>query len=350
MAQVIPLNAPLGARIEGLDRSQTLTPAVASLLDQVLADHLLVVIPGSPMTPEQTRELSLAFGEPRPQLLRRKRANDVPEVSLMVSTLMDDGTTDKTVYRAEDWHTDDSFFEVPAKATLLHSIEIPSRGGATWFCNMHTVYEALPEATRRRIDGKRAIHGYDTPRARNDERVVMTSISEHFSKVSLKFGYMETPNVPQALAIARRQGFVVVIGSVPSPFGWPSAGISRAVMNMSSGNPMVPMRVFMPCRSPLTTMPGEPPARSACICAAVSANSIRVGATPSASIVMMSPSTEFILEWNSRHSTPSPMSTRKCLTRPARSPKQCPAPFPMRPQRKSNRPTAATGNLLFPSA
>ena len=80
MAQVIPLNAPLGARIEGLDRSQTLTPAVASLLDQALADHLLVVIPGSPMTPEQTRELSLAFGEPRPQLLRRKRANDVPEI------------------------------------------------------------------------------------------------------------------------------------------------------------------------------------------------------------------------------------------------------------------------------
>ena len=85
----------------------------------------------------------------------------------MVSTLMDDGTTDKTVYRAEDWHTDDSYFEVPAKATLLHSIEIPSRGGATWFCNMHSVYDALPEATQQRIDGKRAIHGYDTPRARN---------------------------------------------------------------------------------------------------------------------------------------------------------------------------------------
>jgi KUP system potassium uptake protein len=47
----------------------------------------------------------------------------------------------------------------------------------------------------------------DTPRARNEERVTMTPISQHFSKVSLKFGYMETPNVPQALAIARRQGW-----------------------------------------------------------------------------------------------------------------------------------------------
>jgi taurine dioxygenase len=167
MAEVIRLDAALGARIEGLDCSQAHTPAVAALLDQALAEHLLVVIPGAPMTPEQTRDLARAFGEPRPQLLRRKRANHVPEVSLMVSTLMSDGSTDKTVYRAEDWHTDDSYFEIPAKATLLHSIQIPSRGGATWFCNMHSVYDALPDATKQRIDGKRAIHGYDTPRARN---------------------------------------------------------------------------------------------------------------------------------------------------------------------------------------
>jgi taurine dioxygenase len=80
---------------------------------------------------------------------------------------MADGTTDKTAIRAEDWHTDDSYFAVPAKATLLHGIEIPSHGGATWFCNMHSVYDTLPDATKKRIEGRRAIHGYDTPRARN---------------------------------------------------------------------------------------------------------------------------------------------------------------------------------------
>ncbi|MBM3343614.1 MAG: TauD/TfdA family dioxygenase [Betaproteobacteria bacterium] len=167
MPEIVALNAALGARIEGLDRSRANDPAVAALLDKALADHLLVVIPGAPMSPEQTRDLARAFGEPRAQLRRSKRDNSVPEVSLMVSTIKTDGTTDKTVYRAEDWHTDDSYFEIPAKATLLHSIEIPSRGGSTWFCNMHSVYDALPDATKRRIDGKRAIHGYDTPRAKN---------------------------------------------------------------------------------------------------------------------------------------------------------------------------------------
>jgi taurine dioxygenase len=167
MPEVIPNKAALGARIEGLDRATANEPAVSEMLNRALAEHLLVVIPGDPMTPEQTREFSKGFGAPQKQLLRYKRSGSVPDVSVMVSTLMADGTTDKTAIRAEDWHTDDSYFAVPAKATLLHGIEIPSRGGATWFCNMHSVYDALPEATRKQIDGKRAIHGYDTPRARN---------------------------------------------------------------------------------------------------------------------------------------------------------------------------------------
>jgi taurine dioxygenase len=167
MPEVVALKGPLGARIEGLDRARANEPAVAGLLARALAKHLLVVIPGEPMAPAETRDFARAFGKPRDQLLRYKRSGGVPEVSIMVSTLMTDGTTDKTAIRAEDWHTDDSYFAVPAKATLLHGIEIPSRGGSTWFCNMHSVYEALPATLRQRIDGLRAIHGYDTPRARN---------------------------------------------------------------------------------------------------------------------------------------------------------------------------------------
>jgi len=46
----------------------------------------------------------------------------------------------------------------------------------------------------------------DTPLAPEDERVKITPVSELFSRVTLRFGYMETPNVPRALAIARQQG------------------------------------------------------------------------------------------------------------------------------------------------
>jgi KUP system potassium uptake protein len=47
----------------------------------------------------------------------------------------------------------------------------------------------------------------DTPRVPEEERVRITPMSKHFSRVSLKFGYMEQPNVPKALAIARKHGW-----------------------------------------------------------------------------------------------------------------------------------------------
>ncbi len=47
----------------------------------------------------------------------------------------------------------------------------------------------------------------DTPRVAEDERVHITPLSKHFSRVALKFGYMEAPNVPKALAVARKHGW-----------------------------------------------------------------------------------------------------------------------------------------------
>jgi len=46
-----------------------------------------------------------------------------------------------------------------------------------------------------------------TPRVDPSERVRMEAISDKFTKVRLRFGFMEQPNVPKALAIARKLGW-----------------------------------------------------------------------------------------------------------------------------------------------
>jgi len=46
-----------------------------------------------------------------------------------------------------------------------------------------------------------------TPRVDPSERVRLEQISPTFSKVTLRFGFMESPNVPKALAIARKLGW-----------------------------------------------------------------------------------------------------------------------------------------------
>jgi KUP system potassium uptake protein len=46
-----------------------------------------------------------------------------------------------------------------------------------------------------------------TPRIDDADRVRMEQLSETFSRVTLKFGFMEQPNVPKTLAIARKLGW-----------------------------------------------------------------------------------------------------------------------------------------------
>jgi KUP system potassium uptake protein len=47
----------------------------------------------------------------------------------------------------------------------------------------------------------------ETPRVDQSERVRIEPVGETFSRVALRFGFMETPNVPKALAIARTYGW-----------------------------------------------------------------------------------------------------------------------------------------------
>jgi KUP system potassium uptake protein len=76
--------------------------------------------------------------------------------------------------------------------------------------------EFSPTALLHNLKHNKVLHAHnvvltivtaDTPRVPEEERVKMTPLSEHFTRVSLKFGYMEQPNVPKALAIARKHGW-----------------------------------------------------------------------------------------------------------------------------------------------
>ncbi len=51
------------------------------------------------------------------------------------------------------------------------------------------------------------VKSVETPRVPTEERVEIAHLSEHFSRIVLRFGFMEQPNVPRALAIARKLGW-----------------------------------------------------------------------------------------------------------------------------------------------
>ena len=64
------------------------------------------------------------------------------------------------------WHTDSSFKRLPAYCSMLHARSIPPLGGQTEFADMRAAYDALPEATKRRIVGLVAEHSIMHSRAK----------------------------------------------------------------------------------------------------------------------------------------------------------------------------------------
>lgn len=80
----------------------------------------------------------------------------------------------------------------------------------------------------------------DTPRVADEDRVTIMPVSPHFSRIALKFGYMEQPNVPRALAIARKLGWTFDIMST-------SFFLSRRSLKPSpqSGMPVWQDRLFI---------------------------------------------------------------------------------------------------------
>jgi KUP system potassium uptake protein len=79
-----------------------------------------------------------------------------------------------------------------------------------------------------------------TPRVRLADRVRMETVSDKFAKVRLRFGFMESPNVPKALAVARKLGWQFDIMST-------SFFVSRRALKRSaqSGMPRWQDRLFI---------------------------------------------------------------------------------------------------------
>ena len=75
--------------------------------------------------------------------------------------------------------------------------------------------DTAPSALMHNIKHNRVLHSQNfivtvtvtpTPKVRDDARITLDRLNDKFIKVNMRFGYMETPNVPKALALARKRG------------------------------------------------------------------------------------------------------------------------------------------------
>lgn len=170
--RIAPLDARFGARLEGVDRAAPWDAHTSVAIQRAFLDHHVLLFPGALMDPRGVLAFARRFGDPICEVNREKRLGEIPEVSELNSTIkaIENGKDllfhQQSALRNDGWHSDQSFVERPAKATILHALEVPSRGGATWFCDTEAAYAALADDKKQRLAGLMAVHGYDTVRAR----------------------------------------------------------------------------------------------------------------------------------------------------------------------------------------
>lgn len=159
---VKPLSDLMGAEISGIDLRQPLDDATKEEINQVFLDHLMVCFRGQSFDLPEFLDAAHQFGGTHPHVYRHLRLEDYPDISVVSNEDKDVHGTGKKFKRAAHFHTDESYKAVPAKATLLFSVKVPPSGGETKFVNMYKAYDTLPEKTKQRIEGRKAVQRFLT--------------------------------------------------------------------------------------------------------------------------------------------------------------------------------------------
>ena len=155
------LNAPLGAEIAGIDLSKPLAQDDVEVIEDAWHERLVVVFRGQCLSDPQLLAFSRNFGEldlPGPNPYGEPFNKQHPEINV-ISNVIENGKPIGNLGDGEAvWHADMTYVDVPPKAAMLYSLEVPPSGGNTYFANMIAAYETLPADLRTAAEGKVAVH------------------------------------------------------------------------------------------------------------------------------------------------------------------------------------------------
>lgn len=159
--EIVPSGNALGAEIRGVDVASSLSNAEVEQIKAAWREHLVLVFRDQSIDDDQLIAFTRRFGEldpPGPNPYGGPIYPEHPELNI-ISNIVEDGRPIGNLGAGEAvWHADMTYLEEPPKGAVLYAVELPPAGGDTQFANMYAAYEALPENTKREIEGRKAIH------------------------------------------------------------------------------------------------------------------------------------------------------------------------------------------------
>ena len=156
-----PLTPTFGAEVLSVDLAMAPDAATATTLRDLWLKHGLLLFRGQKLDEAQQVAFSRHFGPLEIHLRREYLSPENPEI-LYVSNLKKDGRPIGILSDTEvGWHYDQIYLPRPAVGSMLYSVIIPPDRGATSFADMSAAYEALPAATKKRLEGRKAVQSYE---------------------------------------------------------------------------------------------------------------------------------------------------------------------------------------------
>ncbi len=148
---VTPISGALGTEIHGIDLGSGLDRHQFAELRHALLNHMVLVLRDQDLDAGALVALGRRFGglHINPFVAG---VDGHPEVMEVRSEEND------TARFAGRWHSDITWAERPALASILHARIVPPFGGDTLFANMVLAWDALSPVMRRVLDGLKAEH------------------------------------------------------------------------------------------------------------------------------------------------------------------------------------------------
>jgi taurine dioxygenase len=164
--EVVPLTKHIGAELRGIDLRQKPDDQTIAAIYQAWLDHLVIVFPGQTLSQEDLVRVTGYFGElgelGRPAKYFPKGYSKLLPGIMLISNIRENGEPIGALPDGEMmFHHDMIHAEVPSKATLLYSVEIPSTGGNTLFASGYAAYDTLDPVVRAKLEGRKALHHYN---------------------------------------------------------------------------------------------------------------------------------------------------------------------------------------------
>ena len=149
------------------------------------------------------------FGRPEPHVIDQFHHPEHADI-LILSNVKKNGEPIGLADAGTYFHTDYSYLDIPARATLLYSIQVPRKGGDTLFADQYAAYDGLPASMKKRIQGLVGMHHYGN---RDDldkaSRTVASVLSEEQEK---KLNWVRHP-IARRHPVTGRTALYAVSGS-----------------------------------------------------------------------------------------------------------------------------------------